>query len=461
MANGIYDVIIVGAGISGLMAAYKLRKANDNIGIIIIEKGKPLSYRECPSAKNHIKCANCTVCDITNGFAGAGSFSDFKYNVGISYGGTLGDEIGNNVAMDYINKTNDILDSFLPDVNIPIFGTSEDLKLECLQNNLRLLDMKTRHFGTDNGYKIMLRLIDWLAEHNVEFMPNTEILDISIDDSLYELHAKGKSIYGNKIILATGRNGSEFVRRICNRFNIPVTSNAVDIGVRVEMKDIIWRKFSSKIYEPKILYRTKTFGDVTRLFCFNPKGIVSAENNSGIITVNGHAFANKDKQTDNCNFAVLTSIDLGESFNNPTEYAKFLSKTANIIGCGNVLVQRFGDLIRNKPTSIRALHENYVQPTLNATVGDISLVMPYRILSNIIETIYAIDKIAPGSASDDTLVYGLEAKYYAIKPKHNTNFMIAENIYLIGDASGISRGLSQSAAMGLYVADRILQNGKS
>ena len=233
-------------------------------------------------------------------------------------------------------------------------------------------------------------------------------------------------------------------------------SNHVDIGVRVEMKDIIWKEFSDQIYEPKILYKTKTFEDRCRMFCFNKGGLVSAENNHGIITANGHSFADQDKKTDNCNFAILSSIRFTEPFNQPTEYAESISRLANMIGNGNVLVQRFGDLVRGRRTNDHRLGQNTVVPTLKATAGDISLVLPHRILTNIIETIYALDRVAPGTANDDTLLYGCESKYYSIRPEFmNNKFELIDGVYIIGDGSGICRGLSQSGAMGIYVADCI------
>lgn len=453
-----YDVVIVGAGIGGLMAAYGLKVRNSSLKIAIIDRGKMINERKCPSS-NDKPCVHCNVCSITSGFAGAGAFSDGKYNLGISYGGTLGDELGENVAMDYINVANDILDYFLPDdVDVPTFGTNKELKLKCLQNNLHLLDMNVKHFGTDNNLKIMNQLIDWLYNHYVELIPNTEITKISkCDDGSYQLLSENTYYKSDKIILATGRNGTEFIRQVCKQFDIPVVSNAVDIGVRVEMKDTIWQEFSSQIYEPKILYRTKTFEDRTRMFCFNQGGIVSAENNGGVITANGHSFSDSNKKTENCNFAILSSINFTEPFNDPTTYAKSFSMMANLIGNGNVLIQRFGDLVRGRRTNNHRLSQNSVKPTLMATAGDLSLALPHRILTNIIETIYALDKVAPGTANDDTLLYGLESKYYSIKPKHNKDFMICDNIYLIGDGAGIARGLSQSAAMGLYVADIITE----
>ena len=451
-----YDVAIIGGGIGGLMAAYRLitKKIDERLKVIVIEKGINLEDRKCP-ASNGNKCVHCNVCSITSGFAGSGAFSDGKYNLGTSYGGTLGEELGEELAMRYINEVDEILYKFTSS-NVKMYGTDENLKIKCLQNDLRLLDMNVKHYGTDNNFEIMSGLIYFLDVVNVKLVANEEIKYIEKLEKDFILTGKNNNYVANKVIIATGRNGANFVKDICTNFNIPVITNAVDIGVRVEMDDCIWKEFSSKIYEPKILYKTKTFEDRTRMFCFNQGGIVSSENNDGIISVNGHAFADPNKKTKNCNFAILSSIHFTQPFNNPTEYAKSISKLANIIGDGNVIVQRFGDLISGRRTNEHRLKQNSVIPTLNATAGDLSLVLPHRILTNIIETLYALDNVAPGSANRDTLLYGVESKYYSMKPEHDKDFQIYPNIYLIGDGSGICRGLSQSGAMGLYVADNIL-----
>ena len=460
LLNKQYDVIIIGGGIGGLMAAYGLRLHDESLRIAIAEKGRMVEQRKCPASGGR-PCVYCPVCSITSGFAGAGAFSDGKFNLGTAYGGTLGEELGERLAMQYIDAVGEVLDRFTPEgLHIKMYGSNEELKLKCLQNNLRLLDMNVKHLGTDNNLLIMSNLIRWLQENRVDLLPNTDVIEVLPESGGYRLMTSGRSLTAEKLVIATGRNGAEFVGELCRKFQISMKSNAVDIGVRVEMKDAIWREFSSRIYEPKILYRTKTFEDRTRMFCFNQGGIVSAENNDGVITANGHSFADPAKKTENCNFAILSSIRFTEPFNNPTEYAKSFSKMANLIGNGNVLVQRFGDLIRGRRTNEHRLAQNTVLPTLKATAGDISLALPHRILTNIIETIWALDRVAPGTANDDTLLYGLESKYYSLKPEHDQDFRIYENIYLIGDGSGICRGLSQSGAMGLYVADRILGRGE-
>lgn len=454
-------ICIIGGGISGLMTAYRLRQKDKKVEIVIVDKGNSIEDRKC-LANKAISCKHCKICSITNGFAGAGAFSDGKFNIGISYGGTLSEEIGEEIAIKYINFANSVIDTFTPDnMNVEVFGTDETLKRKCLQNNLQLLDMKTKHLGTENNYIIMSNLIGWLRDNKVELLPNHNVISLNITDDKYFVGCdNGRGIFADVVIIATGRSGSELVEDVCNLYGICTESNEVDIGVRVEMNDSIWSEFSSQIYEPKILYKTKTFEDKTRMFCFNQGGLVSVENNDGIITANGHSFTDKNKKTKNCNFAILSSIKFTEPFDKPTEYVKSYSRMANIIGGNNVIVQRFGDLIRGRRTTESRLKNNTVIPTLKATPGDISLVLPYRILTNIIETIYALDKVAPGTANDDTLLYGCEAKYYSLKPKHNKDFLIRENMYLIGDGSGIARGLSQSAAMGLYVADSIIDNLK-
>lgn len=452
-----YDVAIIGGGMGGIMAAYQLKNNNPDCKIIIVEKGLELEKRHCPAGRKS-KCVHCGICSITSGYAGAGAFSDGKFNIGTAYGGSLGEELGEETAMEYIEGVDKVLESFSEDYP-ELFRSNEELKLKCLQNNLRLLDMNVRHLGTDKNFATMLGIIKHLEKCGVEMLSLTDCTNIEKSENGYtiftESRGKKSEFDAHKLIIATGRSGADFVKTICEKFEIKIGANSVDIGVRVEMKDAIWQEFSSKIYEPKILYRTKTFEDKTRMFCFNQGGLVSAENNHGVITANGHSFAEKDKKTDNCNFAILSSIHFAGDFNKPTEYAANIAKNMNFAGEGNIIVQRFGDLIRGRRTNEHRLSANSVIPTLRAFAGDLSIVMPYRALTNIIETIYALDKVALGCANDDTLLYGCENKYYSIRPQHNGHFEVADGMYLIGDGSGITRGLSQSGAMGLYVADHI------
>lgn len=454
-----YDIAIIGGGIGGLMAAYRLKRNLPEVKIVITERGNRLEKRNCPAGKNST-CVHCKHCSITSGFAGAGAFSDGKFNLGTAYGGTLGEELGEDMAIHYINEVDEILNEYCTSGIPKVYLSNEALKLKCIQNNLRLLDMNVKHLGTDNNFITMQNLINRIADDGTDMLPFYDCEKITENgEGGYILHyANGEDIAADKIIIATGRGGANFVADFCRSFGVHMRSNYVDIGVRVEMKDIIWREFSDQIYEPKILYKTKTFEDRCRMFCFNKGGLVSAENNHGIITANGHSYAEPEKKTENCNFAILSSIRFTEPFNQPTEYVESISRLANMIGRGNVLVQRFGDLVRGRRTNDHRLGQNTVIPTLRATAGDISLVLPHRILTNIIETIYALDKVAPGTANDDTLLYGCESKYYSIRPEFkNEKFELIDGVYIIGDGSGICRGLSQSGAMGIYVADKIAE----
>ena len=456
-----YDVVIIGGGIGGLMTAYRLATTNKNMKIAIVEQGKELSKRVCPMTVDHGACRHCSTCAITHGISGAGAFSDGKFNMGTAYGGTLGEELGEEITMKYINELDSILSTYATDYPA-MYESDDELKLECLQNNLTLLDMNVRHLGTDKNYDTMLALYNDLKDtYGVEMMTSTTCLELfrvsSNEGFQLFLEHDNRQFFINatKVVIATGRSGADFVKKVCKEFSVDVEARAVDIGVRVEMPDLIWKKFSSKIYEPKIHYRTKTFGDSCRMFCFNQGGLVSAENNHGIITANGHSYADKSKKTKNCNFAVLSSTHFTEPFNQPTEYAESIARMANMIGAGNVIVQRLGDLKQGRRTTQHRLDQSTTQPTLKATPGDLSLVLPHRVLTNIVETLEALDKVAPGTANPDTLLYGVESKYYSLKPKHNQNFELRAGLYLIGDGSGICRGLSQSGAMGLYVADCI------
>ncbi len=451
-----YDVAIIGGGIGGLMAAYRLKENSPGLKIVITERGDELEKRHCPVGRDKT-CIHCKTCSITSGYAGAGAFSDGKFNLGTAYGGTLGEELGDTLANQYINEVDKILDKYCTSGKVKVYKSNEELKLKCIQNNLRLLDMNVKHLGTDKNFVTMKNLIAALREMGVDMLSRYDCKSVEKEANGYILDfLNDQKIFAHKIIIATGRSGANFVADFCRSFGIKMSSNHIDIGVRVEMKDVIWKEFSDKIYEPKILYKTKTFEDRCRMFCFNKGGLVSAENNHGIITANGHSYAEDEKRTDNCNFAILSSIRFTEPFNQPTEYAESISRLANMIGKGSVIVQRFGDLIRGRRTNDHRLAQNTVEPTLKATAGDISLVLPHRILTNIIETIYALDKVAPGTANDDTLLYGCESKYYSIRPQFmNNKFELIDNVFIIGDGSGICRGLSQSGAMGIYVADCI------
>jgi uncharacterized FAD-dependent dehydrogenase len=338
----------------------------------------------------------------------------------------------------------------------------------CLQNDLTLMSSNLVHFGTEENLKIMTKLIDALENSGVIINCQEEVVSL-VDKNDYKLITTNKSeTYEAKyVVLAVGRNGNEFVSKWCKENSIEVSNNQVDIGVRVEMPKFVWKHFSDEIYEPKITYRTKKFGDITRMFCFNTGNAhVVAENNGGVVTVNGHAFLMNyltvdgvNYDSDNCNFALLSTINFTEPFKSPIEYCKHVASLANMLSGGSVLVQRYVDLINGRRTTESRLKQSTVKPTLNAVPGDLSLVIPKRQLDNIIETLEKLNKVAPGCTNQDTLLYGVECKYYSVRPKFSEDFRLDghDKIFAIGDGAGVTRSLSQAGANGLYVGDIILK----
>lgn len=450
-----YDVIIIGGGISGLMTAYRL--LDHNFKIAIIERGKELEDRKCPAILNNKGCVKCEKCSIMEGMAGAGAFSDGKYNITTQFGGWLPEYIDSDIVMKYIRQSDDILvkygaptDKYMPD---------DELKTMCLKYDLHMLQAEVKHIGTDRNLVVMSNLIKDIKQRGVDVITEAVVSDVDIN-SKQVTYIKNEQTYkldAKNIVFAVGRIGSDFLLHWCNRNKVKYETSQVDIGVRVELPYLVWKHFSEKIYEPKILYRTKQYGDRTRSFCFNEKGSVVIENTDGILTVNGHSYKDEHKKTDNSNFAILSTTKFTKPFDEPIEYGKYIASLANKISGGSVIVQRFGDLISGRRTNEHRLEKSTVKPTLNAVPGDLSLCLPKRQLDNIIETIYALDKVAPGTANYDTLLYGVECKYYSARPDMN-NFEISgtKNIYAIGDGAGLTRSLAQAAANGLYVADIIL-----
>ena len=347
----------------------------------------------------------------------------------------------------------DILDEF--GATKKQYTPSDEIKLRCLQHDLYLLQATVKHLGTDGNLKVMSNLMEFLST-KADFVTENAVTDIDLVSRTVHTENGDEFTYDD-LVLAIGRSGSEWFESWCRRNNLKVTNNQVDIGVRVELPRIIWEDISSKIYEPKILYRTRDHGDCTRTFCFNSGGEVVIENNDGMLTVNGHANSDPALKTENSNFAILSTTRFTQPFNEPIAYAKHICKLANMIAGGGVIVQRFGDLVNGRRSNQHRLLQSRVHPTLNAVAGDLGLCIPKRQLDNIIDTVYALDKIAPGTANYDTLLYGVEAKFYSIKPDFIDNdFRITENVYAIGDGAGITRGLAQAGANGLYVAEKIV-----
>ena len=455
-----YDVIIIGAGPGGIFAAYELVNKDKNLKIAIIEKGKALDKRACPIDGKKIKsCIKCDTCSIMSGFGGAGAFSDGKYNITNDFGGTLYEHIGSDTAIELMHYVDDI-NVLYGGQDTKLYSTAKSsFKKLCMQNKLKLLDASVRHLGTDINYVVLNNLYNELNKH-VDIYFNTEVLDIKIDKNIYLVTTKGDTYKAKNCIVSAGRSGSKWIQEICQKLNIETNSNRVDIGVRVELPAPIFSNLTDELYESKIVYRTEKYEDNVRTFCMNPNGIVVNENTNGIITVNGHSYEDDKLKTNNTNFALLVSKTFSEPFKDSNSYGESIARLSNMLG-GGVIVQRFGDLIRGRRTNEKRLSKSTVTPTLSATPGDLSLVLPKRILDDIIEMIYALDKVAPGTANDDTLLYGVEVKFYNMEVAVDENLeTIHKGLYISGDGSGVTHSLSHASASGIYVAREIVKKYK-
>lgn len=455
-----YDVIIIGAGPGGIFAAYELVNKDKNLKIAIIEKGKALDKRACPIDGKKIKsCIKCDTCSIMSGFGGAGAFSDGKYNITNDFGGTLYEHIGSDTAIELMHYVDDI-NVLYGGQDTKLYSTAKSsFKKLCMQNKLKLLDSSVRHLGTDINYVVLNNLYNELNKH-VDIYFNTEVLDIKIDKNIYLVTTKSDTYKAKNCIVSAGRSGSKWIQEICQKLNIETNSNRVDIGVRVELPAPIFSNLTDELYESKIVYRTEKYEDNVRTFCMNPNGIVVNENTNGIITVNGHSYEDDKLKTNNTNFALLVSKTFSEPFKDSNSYGESIARLSNMLG-GGVIVQRFGDLIRGRRTNEKRLSKSMVTPTLSATPGDLSLVLPKRILDDIIEMIYALDKVAPGTANDDTLLYGVEVKFYNMEVAVDENLeTIHKGLYIIGDGSGVTHSLSHASASGIYVAREIVKKYK-
>ena len=451
-----YDVIIIGAGPGGIFSAYELMQRRPEWKVAVLEAGNPLEKRHCPIDGDKVKsCIHCKTCAIMNGFGGAGAFSDGKYNLTNEFGGTLYEYIGKQKAMELMHYVDDI-NVACGGAGTKLYSTADSgFKRLCLQNNLHLLDASVRHLGTDINYKVLENLYAKLKDH-VDFHFLTPVKALSItEDGAYEAETDKGVFTGRKCIISVGRSGSKWMETVCRELDIGTLSNRVDIGVRVELPAVVFSHLTDELYESKIVYRTEKFEDNVRTFCMNPYGIVVNENTNGIVTVNGHSYEDPAKRTENTNFALLVSKHFSEPFKDSNGYGESIARLSNMLG-GGVIVQRFGDLVRGRRSNDKRLEEGLVRPTLAATPGDLSLVLPKRILDGIMEMIYALDRIAPGTANDDTLLYGVEVKFYNMEVAVNEHLETKHpGLYIIGDGSGITHSLSHASASGVHVARQI------
>ena len=451
-----YDVIIIGAGPGGIFAAYELTKTNNGLSVAVFDAGHALEKRVCPIDGKKVKsCINCKTCSIMSGFGGAGAFSDGKYNITNDFGGSLHEHIGKQKAIELMNYVDDINMKFGGE-GTKIYSTAgTSLKKICIQNKLNLLDAKVRHLGTDKNYVVLKNLYNVLKD-KVDLYFDTPVTDVKNTDDGFTVITENAEFFCRKCIISVGRSGSNWMEKLCKNLKIPTKSNRVDIGVRVELPAEIFSSLTDELYESKIVYRTEKFEDSVRTFCMNPNGIVVNENTNGIVTVNGHSYEDANLKTKNTNFALLVSKHFSEPFKDSNGYAESIARLSNMLG-GGVIVQRFGDLMRGRRSTEKRIEENTTIPTLSATPGDLSLVLPKRILDGSIEMIYALDKVAPGTANDDTLLYGVEVKFYNMEVAIDDNLETKlKGLYVIGDGSGVTHSLSHASASGIFVARQIL-----
>ena len=424
-----YDVIVIGAGPGGIFTVYELAERAPGLKIAVFEMGHELKKRKCPIDGDKVKsCIGCSSCSIMSGFGGAGAFSDGKYNITNDFGGTLHEYIGKKTALELMEYVDGINLKFGGEGTKLYSTAGTEIKKKCLQNDLHLLNASVRHLGTDINYIVLENLYAYLKD-KAEFYFDSAVEQVEKTEGGYRVFSGGKVYEGKKCVISAGRSGSKWMESVCRSLNIGTKSNRVDIGVRVEIPAEVFSHLTDELYESKIVYRTKEYGDLVRTFCMNPKGVVVNENTNGIVTVNGHSYEDPARQTANTNFALLVAKHFSEPFKDSNGYGESIARLSNML---------------------------FTVPTLNASPGDLSLVLPKRILDGIIEMIYALDKIAPGTANEDTLLYGVEVKFYNMEVKVDERLMTShEGLYVIGDGSGITHSLSHASASGVYVARQI------
>lgn len=450
-----YDVIIIGAGPGGIYSAYELTRKKPDLKIAVFEAGHALEKRRCPIDGDKVKtCIGCQSCSIMSGFGGAGAFSDGKYNITNDFGGTLHEFIGKKKAIELMRYVDEINMKYGGEGTKLYTTAGTHFKKLCLQNNLNLLDASVRHLGTDINYIVLENLYAELKD-KVEFYFDTPVRSVERSKGGFRIICEKEAYECDRCVISVGRSGSKWMEKICEELSINTKSNRVDIGVRVELPAVIFSHLTDELYESKIVYRTEKFEDSVRTFCMNPHGIVVNENTNGIVTVNGHSYEGAEKQTENTNFALLVAKHFSEPFKDSNGYGESIARLSNMLG-GGVIVQRFGDLVRGRRSNEKRIAEGVIEPTLAATPGDLSLVLPKRILDGIMEMIYALDKIAPGTANDDTLLYGVEVKFYNMEVEIDEHLETKhKGLYIIGDGSGVTHSLSHASASGVYVAREI------
>ena len=469
-----YDVIIVGAGPSGYMCAYELVKKKPDLKILLLDKGKNIYERRCPILEHRIdKCPinqkgyrECfPACSITNGFGGAGAYSDGKFNITTEFGGWLTDYISPDELMNIINYVDGINLSYGATDVITNPETEKVLEIEkrAMSVGVKLLRSKVRHLGTEENIKILSNIYDDLKKV-IEMRFSTKVTDIVVKEGKIAgvVIDNKETVEANYVVLGVGREGSKWLNELFEKYQIPMSQTQVDIGVRVECPNIVMEEINENLYEGKFLYKTSV-GSTVRTFCSNPGGHVVMENYEGVVNVNGHSYNDSKLSSNNTNFALLVSHHFEEPFKKPNEYALKVSSLANQLACGSVIVQKYGDIKLGRRSTVKRIAEGFVRPTLKEAVpGDLALALPYKTMRSIIEMIEVLDKITPGIATEHTLLYGVEAKYYSAHPEMDNKLEVKgiSNLYVAGDGAGLTRGLAQASACGVYIARNIVAKEK-
>ena len=461
-----YDVVIVGAGPAGIFAAYELSKKNKDLKVALVDKGLDIYKRrcpilehkikKCPVIKDHVGCM--PACSITNGFGGAGAYSDGKFNITHEFGGWMTDYLSNGVVEDLISYVDEINleHGATTDITDPTTDKVREIEKRGYAVGLKLLRAKVRHLGTEQNLEILKSIYEAMKDR-VDYHFKTEVKDVIVEDNEVKglLLANGETMKANQVFLAPGRDGSVWLKDVMKGQNIPMKNLQVDIGVRVETSDIVMQEINEHLYEGKFVYRTSV-GTVVRTFCSNPSGHVVVENHSGTMLANGHAYKDPKLGSKNTNFALLVSHTFEEPFDQPNEFAHEVSHLANKL---SKIVQKYGDILRGRRTTAKRLKEGFVEPTLKEAVpGDLGLVLPYNTMKSLIEMTEALDHVTPGIAAEHTLFYGVEAKFYSARPEIDDKFETkVKGLFVGGDGAGVTRGLAQAGASGVWVARQILE----
>ncbi|KIL39905.1 FAD-dependent oxidoreductase [Gordoniibacillus kamchatkensis] len=471
-----YDVIVVGAGPAGIFACYELTLKAPHLRVLLIDKGHDIHHRRCPILEEQIKLcpppagkkefAGCLpACSITSGFGGAGAYSDGKFNITTEFGGWLTDYLPPSQVLDlirYVDELN-LRHGATTSITDPTTDAVRDIERRAYSAGLKLLRAQVRHLGTEQNLEILKSIYAYLAE-NIEMRFKTEVEDLVTAKTEGKLRVQGvtlkngETLYADHVVVAPGRDGSAWLTQLLKKRRVRMVNNQVDVGVRVETSDVVMREINEHLYEGKFIFNTSV-GTRVRTFCSNPSGHVVVENHSGVMAANGHSYKDPALGSSNTNFALLVSHTFTEPFDKPNEYAREICKRANDLSSGGVIVQKYGDIQRGRRSTEARIREGFLEPTLKEAVpGDLGLVLPYNTMKSLIEMIEALDKVTPGIASEHTLFYGVEAKFYSARPKLTTELETdIEGLFCGGDGAGITRGLAQAGAAGVWIARGIMK----